>query len=179
MGKGPVILLSFVRDGANVLGVAFVHDLGTEQLQLGWRITNLMVYAHFADLLAILRHVDNEAINDTARSAGLVINRLDCRGDDLEIVVRLEGFVHLRLVPQLFEQSCYDAEVGRNLWEHLVGRAVSNGDGKKAVRAHYRASCHSFSPRGVFDRPAQVQRREDPGRLLQDSDPILPHLELF
>ena len=179
LGKRPVFLLALVRNRANVLSVTFVNDLGSEQPLFGRRITNIMVYANSADALAILRHVDNEAIIDTARTAGLVVNRLDCRGDDLEVVVSLEGFVHLRLVPQLFEKTCYDAEEGRNLGEQLVCRAGSYSYGEKAIRAYFRASCHSVSPRSVLDRPAQVQRREDPGRLLQDSDPVLPHLELF
>ena len=105
-----------------------------------------MVNTNLADLLAFLRHVNDEAINDAARAAGLVIDRLDCRGDDLEVVVCLEGLVHLRLDPQLFEQSCYDAEVGRNLREHLVGRAVTNGDGEKSIRSHNGTSCHGLSP---------------------------------
>ena len=179
LGKGPVFLLALVRNRANVLSVTFVNKLGSEQPLLGRRIPNIMVYANSADPLAILRHVDDEAIVDTARSAGLIVNRLDCRGDDLEVVIGLECFVHLRLVPQLLEKTRYDAEEGRNLGEQPVSRAVANCYGEKAIRAHFRASCHSISPRGVFDRPAQVQRREDPGRLLQDADPVLPHLELF
>ena len=87
--------------------------------------------------------------------------------------------MHFRLVPQLFEQSCYDAEVRRNLREHLVGRTVTYGDGEESVCPHYGASSHCFSPCGVLDRLAQVQRREDPGRLLQDTNPILPYLQLF
>ena len=86
---GPVVLLSFVRDWTGVLGVAFVHELGAEQSQLGRCIANLVVNTHLTHLLAFLRHVDDEAINDTARTAGLVIDRLDCGGDDLEVVVCL------------------------------------------------------------------------------------------
>ena len=34
LGKGPVVLLAFVRDGANFFRVAFVSKLGTEQALL-------------------------------------------------------------------------------------------------------------------------------------------------
>ena len=159
LGVGPVVLLPFVRDWAGVFSVAFVHVLGTEQSQLSRRIANLVVDTHFAHLLAFLRHVDDEAIYDAARTAGLIINRLDCGGDDLKIVVCLEGLVHLRLVPQLFKQGSHNTEVRRDLREHLVGRAVTDGNGKKTVCPHYRASSHSFGPCGILDGLAQVQRR--------------------
>ena len=159
--------------------MTFVNELGAEQPLLGRRIPNVMFNAKSADPLAILRHVDDEAIVDTARSAGLIVNRLDCRGDNLEVVIGFEGFVHLRLVPQLLEKTRDDAEEGRNLGEQPVSRAVANCYGEKAVHAHFRASCHSICPGGVVDRPAHVQRREDPGRLLQNADPVLPHSELF
>ena len=103
VGSGPVLFLPFVRDRTCVFGLAFVHWLRAEQLQLSRGVANLVVNTHLAHLLAFLLHVDDEAINDTARSAGLVVNCLDGRGDDLEVVVRLEGFVHLWLVPHLFE----------------------------------------------------------------------------
>ena len=179
LGRGPVFLLALVRDRANVLRVTFVNKLGAEQSLLGRRVPNVMFYAKSADPLALLRHIDDEAIVDTARSAGLIVNRLDGRGNNLEIVIGFKSFVHLRLVPQLFEEACDDAKEGRNLGEQPIGRAVANRYGEKAVRTHFRASCHGLFPRGVVDRPAHVQRREDPGRLLQYADPVLPHSELL
>ena len=159
--------------------MAFVNELGAEQSLLGRRVPNVMLDAKFANPLAILRHVDDEAIVDTARSACLIVNRLDCRGDNLEVVVGFESFVHLRLIPQLPEKASNDAEEGRNLGEQSVGRAVANCYGEKAVRAHFRARCHSFFPGGVVNRPAHVQRREEPGRLLKNADSVLPHSELL
>ena len=146
---------------------------------LGRRVPNVMLYAKSSDSLALLRHVDDEAIIDTARSAGLIVNRLDGRGHDLEVVIGFKSFVHLRLVPQLFEEARDDAKEGRNLGEQPVGRAVANCYGEKAVRTHFWASCHGLFPGGIVDRPAHVQRREDPRRLLQYADPVLPHSELL
>ena len=179
LGKGPVFLLSLVRDRADVLRVTFVNKLGAEQSLLGRRVPNVMLNAKSADPLALLRHVNDEAIVDTARSAGLIVNRLDGRGDNLEVVVGFKSFVHLRMVPQLFEKARDDAEEGRYLGEQPVGRAVANGYGEEAVCTHFWASCHGLFPRGVVDRPAHVQRREDPRRFLQYADPVLPHSELL
>ena len=74
LGKGPVVLLAFVRDGANFFRVAFVSKLGTEQALLGRCVPNVMFDAKSADPLALLWHVDDKAIVDSARSTGLVVN---------------------------------------------------------------------------------------------------------
>ena len=86
---------------------------------------------------------------------------------------------HLRLVPHLFEQSRDDSEIGRDLWEHFVGRAVANGNGEEAVCSHDRTSCHGFRPCSILYRLAQVQRCKNPGRLFENADPVLPNLELL
>ena len=62
-----------------------------------------MIDTHLAHLLAIFLHVDDEAVDDPTRAASLVIDCLDGGGNNLEVVVGLQGFVHLWLVPQLFE----------------------------------------------------------------------------
>ena len=72
--------------------MTFVNKLGAEQSLLGRRIPNVMFYAKSANPLAILRHVDDEAIVDPARSASLVVNRLDGRGRQSRSCRRFQGF---------------------------------------------------------------------------------------
>ena len=178
-GSGLVLLLSFVRYRTRVFGMTLVQRLRAKQAQLGGGITDFMIDAHLSHFLAIFLHVDDEAANDPTRTACLVVDGLDCGGYDLEVVIRFQGFVHLCLVPQLLEKSCKDAKIGRNLRKHLVGRAFTHGDSEESVCSHDRASCHGLCPSGVLDRLAQVEWRKNPGRLLQDADPVLPHLELL
>ena len=179
LGRGPVFLLTLVRDRTNIFCVTFVSELVAEQSLLGRRIPNVVLDSKFANSLALLRHIDDEAIVDPARSASLIVDRLDGGGHDLEVVISFKSFVHLRLVPQLSEEARNDAKEGRNLGEQPVGRTVANCYGEKAVRTHFWASCHGLLPGGVVNRPAHVQRREKPGRLFQYADPVLPHAELL
>ena len=178
-GFGIVFFLPFVRDRTRVFGMTLIHKLGTKQPQLGRSVANLMINAHLPNLRPLLWHINDEAVDQSACSTGLIVDGLDGGSNDLEVVVRFQGFVHLSLVPQLLEQSRDDSEVGRGLWEHFVGRAVSNGNGEESVCTHDRTSCHGFRPCSILDRLGQVQRRKNPGRLLENSDPVLPYLELL
>ena len=104
-GLGVVFFLPFVRDRARVLGLTLVHKFGTKQPQLGRSVADHMINAHLPNFLSFFGHIDDEAVYQTACSAGLIIDGLDGGGHDLEVVVRFQGFVHLRLVPQLFDKA--------------------------------------------------------------------------
>ena len=161
--------------------MTFVSLLGAKQSLLGRRIPNSVFDAEFANPLTVLRHINDEAIADPACSASLIIDRLNGGGHDLEVGISLKSFVHLRLVPQLSEETRNDAKEGRNLGKELVGRTIANCYGEKAVRTHFWTSCHGHGllPGGIVNCPAHVQRREKPGRLFQYADPVLPHAELL
>ena len=159
--------------------MTFVSLLGAKQSLLGRRIPNTVFDAEFAYPLTFLRHIDDEAIADPACSASLIIDRLKGGGHNLEVGISLEGFMHLRLVPQLSEKTRNDAKEGRDLGKELVGRTIANCYGEKAVRTHFWTSRHGLLPGGIVDCPAHVQRRKKPGRLLQYADPVLPHAELL
>ena len=178
-GRGFVFLLALVRDRTDILSVTFVGELVAEQSLLGRRISHVVLDAKFAYPLALLRHVDDKAIFETTRSASLVVNRLDGGGHDLEVVVGFKSFVHLRLVPKLSEKARNDAKEGCNLGKQLVCRPVANCYGEKAVHTHFWTSCRGFLPGSIVNRPAHVQRREEPGQLLEYADPVLPHSELL
>ena len=178
-GRGLVFLLALVRDRTDILSVTFVGELVAEQTLLGRCVSHVVLDAKLAYSLALLRHIDDKAIFKTARSASLVINRLDGGGHDFEIVVSFKSFVHLRLIPKLSEKACNDAKEGCDLGKQLVGWAVANGYGEEAVHTHFWTSCHGLLPGSIVNRPAHIQRREEPGQLLKYADPVLPHSELL
>ena len=67
------------------------------------QLYDTMIYAHLPDLLSFLRHVNNEPIDKPARSARLIIDGLDGGGHNFKVVMGLQSFVHLCLIPELFE----------------------------------------------------------------------------
>ena len=110
-----------------VLRMSFV---GAQQLLLGSRIAHSVIDAHLADFFPVLRHVDNEPVDDPAQPACLVIDSLDCGGHYLKIVIGFKSFVHLGLVPEFLEQGADDAEETGDLGQDTVSGTLSQSNGE-------------------------------------------------
>ena len=98
-----VVLLSLIPNWLRSFGLTCVR---TNVALLGLGISELVIYAKLANNLAgLVGHEDENAVDKTAGSTGMVTDGLDGGGNDFEVVISLQEVVHLWLIPEALEQG--------------------------------------------------------------------------
>ena len=127
----------------------------------------------------ILELVEDDTIQASTPSAGLVIDALECGSYDLEVLVGFEDVVHLCSIPHSLEERMNDALVDGGRLELDVAGTLPDGEGKLARGPDDQFGRCYICPGRPLVRGAAQYGFKNPGDPTQNVNAVAPRSDLL